>query len=160
MEALGSIDAIGGICDAALVAALVAALTAVEHPHLKFFLSMSPSPTTRLDGSRDGRRMPLACRSMHLVSDADTGTFIFARNSPAGVRNLSKPDLRSFSRRRPATSMTRRSECGARSSKVVSVWRPSPVHMKDPFCPKLPKELRMRSERAGSVEETRPEPIP
>ncbi|MFY0690474.1 MAG: AMP-binding protein [Paracoccaceae bacterium] len=67
MEDHGEIDAIGGICDGALVAAL----TALERPDIGFFLSMSPSPIDRLDRSWDATQGAISCRSVHLVSGAD-----------------------------------------------------------------------------------------
>ena len=67
LQELGPIDAIGGICDGALVAALIA----MEHPELEFFLSMSPSPASSLDASWNGPITPISCRSLHLVSGSD-----------------------------------------------------------------------------------------
>ncbi|WP_243614006.1 AMP-binding protein [Shimia aestuarii] len=67
LQDLGPIDAIGGICDGALVAALIA----MEHPELEFFLSMSPSPASSLDASWNGPTTPIPCRSLHLVSGSD-----------------------------------------------------------------------------------------
>ena len=63
----GQIDAIGGICDGALVAGL----TALQRPSIDFFLSMSPSPITSLGGAWDVEQGSISCHSLHLVSKSD-----------------------------------------------------------------------------------------
>jgi acyl-CoA synthetase (AMP-forming)/AMP-acid ligase II/acyl carrier protein/dienelactone hydrolase len=67
MNDMGPVDAIGGICDGALIAALLA----MERPDLTMLLCMSPSPVARLKGAWHDRHKPIACRSMHLVSAKD-----------------------------------------------------------------------------------------
>lgn len=63
----GQIDAIGGICDGALVAGLIA----LQHPEIDFFLCMSPSPIASLDRPWAVEQGSISCHSLHLVSKSD-----------------------------------------------------------------------------------------
>ncbi|MEP3107731.1 MAG: AMP-binding protein [Hyphomicrobiales bacterium] len=67
LDELGPIDAIGGICDGGLVAALVAS----QRSDLKLYLNFSSSPITRLPSSVAESAWTISCPSIHLVSRQD-----------------------------------------------------------------------------------------
>ncbi|CAN0579201.1 unnamed protein product, partial [Ectocarpus sp. 12 AP-2014] len=67
VESLGPIDAIGGICDGALLAAIVGS----KSESLKVLLCVSPSPLSRLAQPHASPDWKIACRSIHLVSNKD-----------------------------------------------------------------------------------------
>ena len=67
IDELGPIDGIAGICDGALVAALVAS----ERPNLQLLLVMSPNPLERLHDRWAMRDWSVACPSLHLISPND-----------------------------------------------------------------------------------------
>ncbi|WP_341366790.1 phosphopantetheine-binding protein [Yoonia sp. BS5-3] len=67
LESLGPFDAIGGICNGALVAALVAS----QNAELELLLSMSASPLERLADGVDQLRQITAPNTIHLVSAKD-----------------------------------------------------------------------------------------
>lgn len=67
IDKLGPIDAIGGICDGGLVAALIAS----QRPNLKLYLNFASSPFNRLpEGLRD-EAWTIKCPSLHLISARD-----------------------------------------------------------------------------------------
>ena len=67
LETLGPIDAIGGICDGGLVAALIAS----RRPELRLFLNIAPSPLHRVARQGIKTDWAIACQSIHLVSHND-----------------------------------------------------------------------------------------
>lgn len=81
LDQFGPFDAIGGICDGALVAAL----TAMQRPELAVFLAMSPGPVSRLAPSWQAARRPVTCRAMHLISDQDADHSLAQQLEIAGL---------------------------------------------------------------------------
>jgi hypothetical protein len=67
LDELGPIDAIGGICDGGLVAALVAS----KRPDLTLYLNFASSPLTRLPVDMREAAWSITCASIHLISPQD-----------------------------------------------------------------------------------------
>lgn len=67
LDELGPVDGIGGICDGALVAALVAS----RRPELKLYLNLASSPLTRLPANMAEAAWSITCTSIHLISPQD-----------------------------------------------------------------------------------------
>lgn len=67
LRELAPVDAIGGICDGALVAARLAA----ERPEFRLFLNIAGGPCERLAGDGGLRSWSIPCPSVHLLSQRD-----------------------------------------------------------------------------------------
>jgi acyl-CoA synthetase (AMP-forming)/AMP-acid ligase II/acyl carrier protein len=67
LDDLAPVDAIGGICDGGLVAALVAA----RRPDIRLYLNISSSPLSRFPDAVAEADWQIACPSVHLISPRD-----------------------------------------------------------------------------------------
>ena len=67
LDKLGSINAIGGICDGGLVAALVAS----KRRDIELLFNFSPSPMERLASSVANTSWRVSCPTLHLISQED-----------------------------------------------------------------------------------------
>lgn len=67
LDELAPVDAIGGICDGGLVAALIAA----RRPDIRLYLNISSSPLSRFPASMAEAGWTISCPSVHLISPRD-----------------------------------------------------------------------------------------